>query len=144
MPRIMNVTLSVEDLAVAVHFYEAIGCRKVGRAKIDQAAEMQWSETTGFQLLTHRYFANYTPKTIVDAKRGTEMQITLTLDSREEVDAILEAVEGAGGKVDAKPLDTPWLYCRTFEDPDGHMFEVVFMDVEKAQEFVDKQVAGSA
>src|SRR3990167_11473933 len=129
MPRVMNVTLPVEDLAVATRFYEAIGCRKVGRAKIDQAAEMRWSETPGFQLLTRRYFANYTPKAIIDARRASEVQITLTVDTREEVDAILEAVPGAGGKVDAnKPLDMPGIYCRAFEDPDGHMFEVVFMD----------------
>ena len=58
------------------------------------------------------------------------MLLALTRDSREEVDAITEAATAAGGKADVRaPVDMGWLYNRAFQDPDGHVFEAVWMDM---------------
>ena len=57
----------------------------------------------------------------------------LTLDSRKEVDAVVETAASYGGKADIRaPVERAGIYNRTFADPDGHMFEVMWMDAEKA------------
>jgi predicted lactoylglutathione lyase len=91
---------------------------------------MVWSDTITFQLLTHAYFSTFTPKPIADAHKSTAMLIALSRDSREEVDAIVEAAAVAGGKADPRERqDMGFMYVRTFEDPDGHVFEPMWMDV---------------
>jgi predicted lactoylglutathione lyase len=68
------------------------------------------------------------------------MLLALTRDTREEVDAISEAAATAGGKADIRePMDMGWLYNRAFEDPDGHVFEAVWMDMKAASEMTGKQ-----
>jgi uncharacterized protein len=94
---------------------------------------MVWSDTITFHLLTHGYFSTFTPKPIADAKAATGMLIALSCDSREEVDAVTRAAATAGGKADIRePQDMGFMYLRTFEDPDGHLFEPMWMDAGAA------------
>ncbi len=131
MPRMIFVNLPVKDLAASVRFYQAIGCSKNEQFSGEQAASMVWSDTITFMLLTHEYFATYTPKPIADAHQTCEMLIALSRDSREDVDAISNAAASAGGKVDIrKPQDMGFLYSRAFSDPDGHVFEPMWMDAK--------------
>lgn len=131
MPRMIFVNLPVKDLAAATRFYEAIGCEKNERFSDDRAASMVWSDTISFQLLTHDFFATFTPKAVADARAASEVLTALSLDSREEVDAITEAAAAAGGRADIRePQDMGFMYGRAFEDPDGHIFEPTWMDVE--------------
>ncbi len=91
---------------------------------------MAWSETITFQLLPQDYFKTFTPKAVADAKTVTEVLFALTRDSREEVDAIVDAGGNAGGRVDMRqPIDMGFLYNRCVEDPDGHVLEFVWMDM---------------
>ena len=120
MAKMIFVNLPVKDLAAATRFYEAIGCSKNEQFSNDQAAMMVWSDTITFQLLTHEYFATFTPKPIADAHKTSEVLICLSRDSREEVDAITGTAAAAGGKADIRqPQDMGFLYSRAFEDPDG-------------------------
>ena len=133
MSKMIFVNLPVKDLAAAIRFYEAIGCEKNAQFSSDQAAMMVWSDTITFQLLTHDYFGTFTPKAIVDARKTSEVLIALSCGSRAEVDAITEAAAAAGGNVDIRERqDTDFLYVRTFEDPSGHVFELLWMNVEAA------------
>ena len=92
-----------------------------------------WSETTTFQLLTHDYFATFASKPIANAQETTEVLICLSHDSRAEVDRVTEAAEAAGGRADIRErVDSAFMYNRAFEDPDGLVFEAVYMDIEAA------------
>ncbi|MCA0246328.1 MAG: VOC family protein [Proteobacteria bacterium] len=129
MAKTIYVNLPVKDLAAATRFYEAIGCERNEQFSDHQASSMVWSDTITFHLLTRDYFSTFTPKKIADAHATSEVLLALTRDSREQVDAIAEAAAAAGGKADIRaPMDMGWLYNRTFEDPDGHVFEAVSVD----------------
>jgi predicted lactoylglutathione lyase len=133
MPKTIFINLPVKDLAAATRFYEAIGCEKNEQFSDHQASSMVWSDTITFHLLANDYFATFTPKKIADAHATSEVLFALSRDSREEVDAIAEAAATAGGKADVRErMDLGWLYNRAFEDPDGHVFEAVSMDMGAA------------
>ena len=132
MTNMIYINLPVQDLAASIRFYEAIGCEKNSQFSNDKAASMVWSDTINFMLLTHEFFATFTPKAIADAGKTCEVLICLSRDSREEVDAITEAAAAAGGKADIRPpTDMVFMYGRSFEDLDGHVFEPMWMDVSK-------------
>jgi len=127
------VNLPVRDLAAATRFYEAIGCRKNEQFSDNNASSMVWSDSITFQLLTHDYFKTFATKPLADARTTTGMLIALSCDSREQVDTVTSAAASAGGKADVRePQDHGFMYIRTFEDPDGHVFEPAWMNMEAA------------
>lgn len=133
MPKMIFVNLPVNDLGIATHFYEAIGCEKNQQFSDENAASMVWSETITFQLLTLDFFRTFAPKPIANTRETVGALIALSRDSREEVDAITEAAASAGGKADVRERqDMGFMYGRAFEDPDGHVFEAMWMDMEAA------------
>lgn len=94
---------------------------------------MMISETIHVMLLTHDKFRQFTPKTISDAKTTSEVLICLSADGRDAVDDILTKAKAAGGSGDPGPKqDYGFMYGRSFEDPDGHIWEIMWMDVEAA------------
>jgi predicted lactoylglutathione lyase len=145
MPKMIYLNLPVKDLAAAVRFYKAIGCTKNEQFSDDKAASMVWSDTITLQLLTREYFASFARKPVADAHQATGAMIALTRDSRDEVDAITKAAASAGGKADTRePMDLGWMYNRAFEDPDGHVFEAVWLDLQAMSAAMAGQQAKSA
>lgn len=133
MPKMIFVNLPVKDLAAATRFYEAIGCKKNQQFSDERAASMVWSDAITFQLLTRDYFATFISKPIANAHETSQVLLALTRDSREEVDATAEAAAASGGRTDIRDItDMGWLYNRAFADPDGHVFEAVWMDMNAA------------
>ncbi|WHU02310.1 VOC family protein [Sphingomonas sp. NIBR02145] len=133
MPQMIFVNLPVSDVAKSTAFYEAIGCTKDARFSNEQASAMQLSDTIVFMILNRDFFQTFTPKPIADAHAVTEALICISRDSREAVDAIVEAAASAGGRADIREKqDMGFMYGRSFEDPDGHIFEPMFMDMEAA------------
>ncbi|WP_332686082.1 VOC family protein [Bosea sp. (in: a-proteobacteria)] len=129
MSKMIYINLPVTDLAAATRFYEAIGCEKNEQFSDHQSSSMVWSDTITFQLLANDYFSTFTPKKIADAHATSEVLFALSHDNREQVDAIVEAAAATGGKADIRERqDLGWLYNRTFEDPDGHVFEAISME----------------
>lgn len=129
MQKMIFVNLPVKDLAAATRFYEAIGCVKNEQFSDHQASSMAWSDSIVFHLLTREYFATFTPRPVADAGQATGMLIALSCDSREAVDAITEAAARAGGTADIRaPQDHGFMYSRAFADPDGHVFEPLWMN----------------
>jgi len=123
----------VKDLAASIRFYEAIGCQKNEQFSDENAASMVWSDTIVFQLLTHEYFSTFTSKPIADAHERTGMLIARSRDSRAAVDEITEAAAAAGGRADvSERQELGFMYVRTFADPDGHIFEPMWMDMSAA------------
>lgn len=132
-PQMIFVNLPVSDVAKSTAFYEAIGCTKDPRFSNEAASAMQLSDTIVFMILNRDFFQTFTPRPIADAHAVTETLICISRDSREAVDAIVEAAGKAGGKADIREKqDMGFMYGRSFEDPDGHIFEPMFMDMEAA------------
>jgi uncharacterized protein len=134
MAKMIFVNLPVADVEKSAVFYEAVGFAKDDRfSQPGSAAAMVWSDTIVFMLLSRERFADFTSKTIVDARSSAEALLCLSRDSRAEVDAIVEAACAAGGKTDpCAPQDHGFMYGRSFEDLDGHVFEPMWMDVDAA------------
>jgi uncharacterized protein len=131
MPKMVFVNLPVGDLAASTRFYSAIGCEKNEQFSDEKASSMIWSDAITFQLLTRDYFSTFTSKAIPDAHQTCQMLLALSCDSRDDVDAMSAAAASAGGKADIREtMDLGWLYNRAFADPDGHVFEAVWMDAK--------------
>ncbi|MBR0665260.1 lactoylglutathione lyase [Roseomonas hellenica] len=134
MSKLIFINLPVSDLPRATAFYEAVGATKNEQFCDGTASCMVFSETIHAMLLTHDKFRQFTPKAIADAKTNSEVLICISADSREAVDAMVDKAWTAGGKVDPCPKqDYGFMYGRSFEDPDGHIWEVMWMDVAAAQ-----------
>jgi len=145
MPRIIFVNLPVQDLPAATRFYEAIGCEMNEQFSDERASSMVWSDTITFQLLTREYFATFSPKPVADAHATCQVLLALTCDTREDVDAVVDAASSAGGTGDVREaMDMGWMYNRALADPDGHIFEVLTMDMDAASEMSTDQPAESA
>ncbi|HEX2134635.1 MAG TPA: VOC family protein [Microvirga sp.] len=134
MSKLIFVNLPVADLDRATAFYRAVGARKNDQFSDGTASCMVFSETIHVMLLTHDKFRQFTPKPIADARTSTEVLICVSADSREDVDAVIGRAGTAGGRPDPGPKqDYGFMYGRSFEDPDGHIWEVMWMDVAAAQ-----------
>ena len=132
MTKMIFVNLPVADVAASTAFYEAIGMEKDLRFSNEQASAMQWSDTISFMILHRDFYATFTSKQIADARKTSEVLLCLSQDSRAAVDAITEAALAAGGKEPRDPQDMGFMYGRSFEDLDGHIFEPMFMDMDAA------------
>jgi len=133
MPKLIFVNLPVADLARSIAFYEAVGATKDARFSDETAACMVISETIHVMLLTHAKFRSFTPKAIADARTTSEVLLCLSCDSRDEVDAAVGQAVSAGGLADpTPPQDYGFMYGRSYEDLDGHIWEVMWMDVAAA------------
>ncbi|MET0876203.1 MAG: VOC family protein [Tardiphaga sp.] len=132
MSKLIFVNLPVADLNADKAFYEAIGFTKNPQFTDETAACMVLSETIHVMLLTHEKFSQFTPKAIADARQVSEVLICVSEDSREGVDRITENALAAGGREPRERQDYGFMYGRSFEDPDGHIWEVVWMDLEAA------------
>ena len=135
MSKLIFVNLPVADLPKSIAFYEALGAVKNEQFTDHTAACMVFSETIHAMLLTHDKFRQFTPKKIANARETTEVLICMSADSRDEVDDIATRAGAAGGKIDPGPKqDYGFMYGRSFEDLDGHIWEVMWMDLAAATE----------
>ena len=134
MSKLIFLNLPVADLPKAVAFYEAIGATKNEQFTDETAACMVFTDVIHVMLLTHAKFRSFTPKAIADARTTSEVLICISAESREAVDAQVEKAGRGGGRVDPAPKqDFGFMVCRSFEDPDGHIWEVMWMDMTAAQ-----------
>lgn len=134
MAKMIFVNLPVSDLARSIRFYEAVGATQNPRFSDATAMMMVFSDTIHVMLLTHEKFRQFTPKAIADATTASEVLLCLSADDKAAVDAQVEAAGPAGGKVDPSPKqDYGFMYGRSFEDPDGHGWEVMWMDADAAE-----------
>jgi hypothetical protein len=134
MPKMIFVNLPVADLGRSVAFYEAIGAEQNLQFTDATATMMSFSQFIHVMLLTHEKFRQFTTKSIVDPRRSVQALLALSCDSRAEVDEITRQALAAGGREVHDEEDLGWMYSRAFEDPDGHGWGPVWMDVEAATE----------
>jgi predicted lactoylglutathione lyase len=129
------VNLPVSDLSKSRSFLEALGAVNEPRFTDDTAACMTLSDSIHVMLLTHDKFSQFTPRPIADAAAASEVLLCLSADSRESVDSTIARAAAAGGTADPAPKqDYGVMYGRSVADPDGHIWEIMWMDPAAAAE----------
>lgn len=132
MSRQIFINLPVQDLPKATAFYTAIGASRNPQFSDDTSSCMVWSDTIFVMLMTHGKWAHFTKKPIVDSRRESEVMLALSAEDRESVDKMTETAGAHGGKADVNAKqDLGFMYGRSFEDPDGHIWEVMFVDMSQ-------------
>ena len=134
MSRMIFVNLPVSDLERSRAFLEALGAVNEPRFTDETAACMTLSDSIYVMLLTHQKFAQFAPRPIADAHAASQVLLCLSSNSRESVDATLERAVAAGGTADPSPKqDYGVMYGRSVADPDGHIWEIMWMDAAAAK-----------
>ncbi|HVZ08175.1 VOC family protein [Rhodopila sp.] len=129
MGKLIFVNLPVTDLKRSITFYEAVGATNNPQFTDDTAACMVFSETIHVMLLTHDKWRQFTARPIVDAHASAQVMLCLSENSRDAVSAVIDKAVKAGGKADPTPVQAfDFMYGRSFEDPDGHIWEVMWMN----------------
>jgi predicted lactoylglutathione lyase len=147
-PRLIFVNLPVTDLQKSRAFLEALGAVNEPKFTDQTAACMKLSDSIFVMILTHEKFSQFTPRPIADAKAGSEVLLCLSADSRESVDAAIQRAEASGGSADPAPKqDYGVMYGRSVADPDGHIWEIMWMDpaaAERGAEAVQEAIGTAA
>jgi predicted lactoylglutathione lyase len=122
------VNLPVEDLPKSIAFFTALGFTFNPQFTDETATCMIVTDDIYVMLLTHAKFREFTPKPICDATKSTEVLVALALQSRERVNELIRKAVAAGGTTYAEPKDYGFMWQHGFQDLDGHIWELFYMD----------------
>ena len=128
MAQQIFVNLPVKDLQKSIAFFTALGYTFNPQFTDETATCMIVGEGIYVMLLTHAKFGQFTPKAICDATKSTEVLVALNMDSREAVDEMVRKAVAAGGSTYSEPQDHGFMYAHGYQDLDGHIWEVFYMD----------------
>jgi predicted lactoylglutathione lyase len=128
MPTQIYVNLPVKDLNKSIAFFTALGYKFNPQFTDETATCMIVSDDIFVMLLTEEKFRTFTPKALCDATKSTEVLIALSLDSVNEVQEMVRTAVAAGGSTYNEPQDHGFMYQHGFQDPDGHIWEMFYMD----------------
>lgn len=131
--RMIFVNLPVRDLGAAKAFYGALGFTFNQQFSDENAASVVIEENVVVMLLTRERFADFVPGAVGDPAQHTTVLNALSCGSRHEVDEMVAAALGAGGKPWMPAQDHGFMYGSSFTDPDGHVWEVMWMDPAHVQ-----------
>ena len=129
MAKSIFVNLPITDLARSTRFYEALGASKDPQFSDANSSCMVFSDTIYVMLLTHERYLNFTSRPIADAHKTSASLIALSAESKDEVNAVISRAAASGGRADPNPTqDLGFMFGRSIEDPDGHVWECFWMD----------------
>jgi len=128
MAKMIFVSLPVTDLQASTAFYKALGFEQNQQFSDDSASCMVWSEAIYAMLLTHAKWRTFTERPLPPP--GTNgVMLSLSMDSRDAVDAMNSAAAAHGGQADVNPVqELGFMYSRDLADPDGHLWGAFWMD----------------
>jgi len=132
MARQIFVNLPIRNMERSRAFFGALGFSFNPQFSNEQGACMVVSDTIYVMLLVESFFQTFTKKPVADARQSTEVLVCLSCDSRAEVDALVKKALAAGGTAPNAPQEHGFMYAHGFEDPDGHGWELVWMDPNAA------------
>ena len=121
------VNLPIKDLARSVRFFESLGYTFNPQFTDENATCMILGENLFAMLLVEPYFKTFIEKDVSDAHRATEVLLAVPVASREAVDALFEKALTAGAKEPRPARDLGFMYQRSYDDLDGHTWEVFHM-----------------
>jgi uncharacterized protein len=128
MSKMIFVNLPVTDLKASMAFYKSLGFENNPQFTDDTAACMVWSEAINVMLLTHAKWRTFTSRPIPPIT-SSEVMLALSCESRDAVDVMNKAAAANGGKADVNPAqDLGFMYNRNLLDPDGHVWEAMWMN----------------
>lgn len=128
MKKVVFINLPVTDLPASMKFYTAIGFSNNPNFTDETAACMVWSDTINVMIMTHLRWGTFTKRPIPPST-SSEVMLALLVDSREAVDNLNELASENGGTADINPRqDLGFMYNRNVADPDGHVWEIIWMD----------------
>ena len=122
------VNLPVKSLQKSVDFFAQLGFSFDPQCTDETATGMIVSDDIFVMLLTHEKFKIFTPNPICDATKNTEILVCLSAESREAVDEMVRKAVAAGGATFKEPQDYGVMYGHGFQDLDGHIWEIMFME----------------
>jgi predicted lactoylglutathione lyase len=132
MSRQIFVNLPIADMARSKAFFSALGFSFNPQFTNEQGACMVISDNIFAMLLAQPFFRTFIDTDIADATKSTEVLVCLSCSSRAEVDELVAKAVAAGGKPHRQPQDHGFMYGHGFHDPDGHVWELVYMDPNAA------------
>jgi uncharacterized protein len=132
MTRQIYVNLPVKNLERAKAFFGSLGFSFNPQFTNEAGACMVIADNIYAMLLAESFFQTFTKKPVADATRSTEVLVCLSCESRAEVDELVRKALAAGGKAPNAPQDHGFMYGHGFEDMDGHVWELVYMDPNAA------------
>ena len=122
------VNLPIKDLNKSVAFFTKLGFSFNPQFTDENATCMIIGEDIFIMLLVEKFFKSFTKKDVCDTSKNTEAIVALSVESREKVDQMIEKAKEAGGSEPREKQDHGWMYGRSFEDIDRHLWEVFFME----------------
>jgi predicted lactoylglutathione lyase len=131
MSKQIFINFAVTDLQKSMDFYTALGFTNNPQFSDDSGKCMVWSDNIFVMLLTHEKFATFATKPIADTKSNVAGLFSLSVDSVDEVNSIVTNGLKAGGTEPNEMRDYGFMQQRTIEDPDGHTWEIFYMDISK-------------
>jgi uncharacterized protein len=141
MSQMVFINLVVADLPTSMRFYEALGFTNNPQFTDETAACMVLSDSIFVMLLTQDKARQFTTRPLADPKAAIAALYCVSRDSRESVDAFADAALGSGGAEHHAAQDLGFMYSRSVEDPDGHVWEPLYMDMAAAQAAFEEQEA---
>ncbi|MBZ6197107.1 VOC family protein [Streptomyces olivaceus] len=126
--QMIFLNLATNDLGAAKRFFTGLGWELNAQFSDDGTASFPVSDAIVVMVHTPQKYREFTKKEIADSAKSSEVLIALSAESREKVDELVEKAVAAGGSVTGETQDHGFMYGRAFDDPDGHTFEVVWMD----------------
>jgi uncharacterized protein len=133
MSKQIFVNLPVKDLNQSVEFFTKLGFSFNPQFTDETTTCMIVSDDIFVMLLIHDKFKTFTPNAICDATKSTEVLVSLSSESRTAVDDIVSKAIAAGGKTYNEPQDHGFMYAHEFQDLDGHIWEIVYMEPDAIQ-----------
>lgn len=127
------VNLPVKDLKRSSTFFSKMGYSFDPQFSDDNAKCLIISDHIFVMLLVEPFFKSFTKKEIPDFSRTAGAILSISTDNREAVDELMKKSISAGGKDVSQPQQVDFMYTRSFEDPDGHLWEVFYMDMAKVR-----------
>jgi predicted lactoylglutathione lyase len=124
----LYLNLPVKDLNKSVEFFTALGFSFNPDFTDENATCMIVNDNAFVMLLVENFFETFTSKSIADAGSGTEAIMAFSVDSREAVDETVRRALAAGGTPSQEVQGYGFMYNHSFQDPDGHLWEVMWMD----------------
>ncbi|HIW61584.1 MAG TPA: VOC family protein [Candidatus Stackebrandtia excrementipullorum] len=125
----MFVNLPVTDLNRSKAFFERLGFSFNPDFTSENGTCMIVGDDAFVMLLTEEFFKTFTDRPVAEASEGTEAIVAISADTRDDVDRIVDTAMESGGAASKPPMSADGMYSRSFADPDGHLWEVVYMDM---------------
>ncbi|MEV0736342.1 VOC family protein [Streptomyces sp. NBC_01622] len=131
--QMIFVNLAVNDVDASRKFFTELGYSINPQFSTDECACVVISDTIIAMLLSKQRYSDFTKKEIADSTRTSEVLLCLSAESREKVDELVDKAFAAGATGSTDAIDQGFMYGRSFDDPDGHSWEVVWMDPAAVQ-----------